>query len=229
MAPILTDLETLAPRQAEALQFIRQYLGQHGFAPSLGDICEALDLSSRRGAAELVEKLEAKGFIKREPGSRRGIRLVGPRLGPLTPQTSPYQLPLIGRIAAGAPLLSAEHIDDHINVDPSVFQPKAHCLRKIQGWSMRDAGICDGDLVGIHLTPDVSPRQIAAVRVEDAQTGETTLTLKRIRKEGRRLILLSDHADQKTYAPIVVDLRRQAVSIEGVFCGLIRPAGTVPK
>lgn len=217
----MNDLKTLAPRQAAALSFIRRYIAEHEFSPSLEDIRAQLGVSSRNAVAELIDKLERKGFIEREPGSRRGLRVIG---GP-----GRHTLPLIGRIAAGSPVLAAENIDEHVVADPAAFRPRAHFLRRIKGWSMKDAGIFDGDLVGIHITPDVSGRQIAAVRIEDRQTGEPTLTLKRIRKDGRRLILLSENEDQDTYAPIAVDPRTQPFAIEGLYVGLIRPSGSLPR
>lgn len=217
----MNDLKTLAPRQAAALSFIRRYIAEHEFSPSLEDIRAQLGVSSRNAVAELIDKLERKGLIEREPGSRRGLRVIG---GP-----GRHTLPLIGRIAAGSPVLAAENIDEHVVADPAAFRPRAHFLRRIKGWSMKDAGIFDCDLVGIHITPDVSGRQIAAVRIEDRQTGEPTLTLKRIRKDGRRLILLSENEDQDTYAPIVVDPRTQPFAIEGLYVGLIRPSGSVPR
>lgn len=217
----MNDLKTLAPRQAAALSFIRRHIAEHEISPSLEEIRVQLGVSSRSAAAELIDKLERKGFIEREAGKYRGLRVLG---GP-----GRHTLPLIGRIAAGSPILAAENIDEHVVADPAAFRPRAHFLRRTKGWSMKDAGIFDGDLVGIHITPDVSGRQIAAVRIEDRHTGEPVLTLKRIRKDGRRLILLSENEDQETYAPIVVDPRTQAFAIEGLYVGLIRPSGSVPR
>lgn len=222
----MNDLKTLAPRQAAALSFIRRYIAEKEFSPSLEEIRAQLGVSSRSAVAELLDKLERKGFIEREPGSRRGLRVLRAAEGD---RPGRHTLPLIGRIAAGSPILAAENIDEHVVADPAAFRPRAHFLRRIKGWSMKDAGIFDGDLVGIHLTPDVSGRQIAAVRIEDRHTGEPTLTLKRIRKDGRRVILLSENEDQDTYAPIVVDPRTQAFAVEGLYVGLIRPSGSVPR
>jgi len=140
------------------------------------------------------------------PGTSRGIQLkdvLKDQLG----------LPLIGRVAAGNPILAEENIEDHVRVDPSMFHPEPHYLLRVQGMSMKDVGILDGDLVAVHRTPEVRNRQIIVARLEDE------VTVKRYRQEGRKVWLLPENDE---FAPIEVDLDHQHMVIEGVVVGLLR-------
>jgi repressor LexA len=122
-------------------------------------------------------------------------------------------LPLVGRVAAGSPILAQEHIETHYKLDPALFDPKPHYLLRVQGMSMKDAGILDGDLVAVHRTPEVRSRQIIVARLEDE------VTVKRYRQDGALVWLLPENED---FEPIQVDLETQALVIEGVVVGVIR-------
>jgi repressor LexA len=122
-------------------------------------------------------------------------------------------LPLIGRVAAGSPILAQENIEEHVQIDPSVFHPQPHYLLKVVGMSMKNAGILDGDLVAVHRTPNVRNRQIIVARLEN------DVTVKRYRQEGPVVWLLPENED---FEPIKVDLKQQAMLIEGVVVGVIR-------
>ena len=122
-------------------------------------------------------------------------------------------LPLVGRVAAGNPILAEENIEDHLRIDPSMFNPVPHYLLRVQGMSMKNAGILDGDLVAVHRTPDVRNRQIVVARLEDE------VTVKRYRQEGKIVWLLPENDEFK---PIEVDLNEEHLVIEGVVVGLLR-------
>jgi repressor LexA len=140
------------------------------------------------------------------PGASRGIQLKDS----LREQMG---LPLVGRVAAGSPILAQEHIEAHYRLDPALFNPKPHYLLRVDGMSMKNAGILDGDLVAVHRTPEVRSRQIVVARLEDE------VTVKRYRQEGSRVWLLPENEE---FEPIQVDLAEQALVIEGVVVGVIR-------
>ena len=122
-------------------------------------------------------------------------------------------MPLVGRVAAGSPILAEEHIEAHYRLDPALFNPKPHYLLRVHGMSMRDAGILDGDLVAVHRTPEVRSRQIVVARLEDE------VTVKRYRQNGSLVELLPENDE---FEPIRVDLSEQSMVIEGVVVGVIR-------
>ena len=140
------------------------------------------------------------------PGASRGIQLKDS----LREQMG---LPLVGRVAAGSPILAEEHIETHYKLDPALFNPKPHYLLRVDGMSMKDAGILDGDLVAVHRTPEVRSRQIVVARVEDE------VTVKRYRQDGSIVWLLPENDEFK---PIEVNLNEQSMVIEGVVVGVIR-------
>lgn len=212
-------MNSLPPRQRELLAFLRRYTERTGLPPSRGDIAEALGIS-RQTADQQLRALAAKGHVELVPGTSRGIRLPA-----LAEAANDDSLPLIGRIAAGQPVLAPEHIEDRLRVDPTLFRPRADFLYRVVGHSMERAHILPGDLVGIHAQPQAEPGQIVAVAIEDRQTGEPTLTLKRYQREGQRVTLLSENDDQARYAPIEVDLRQQRLEVIGLYAGLIRRPG----
>jgi len=125
-------------------------------------------------------------------------------------------LPLIGRVAAGQPILAEEHIESRYQIDPALFHPQPHYLLRVKGMSMRDVGILDGDLVAVHRTPEVRNRQIVVARLENE------VTVKRYRQEGTVVWLLPENTE---FEPIRVDLREQSMSIEGVVVGVLRTKG----
>jgi len=199
-------MHELTPRQKQVLELIRGALEETGMPPTRAEIAESLGFRSANAAEEHLRALEKKGAIEMVRGVSRGIRLKDS----LREQMG---LPLIGRVAAGQPILAQEHIEAHYKIDPSLFHPKPHYLLKVDGMSMKDAGILDGDLVAVHRTPEVRSRQIVVARLEDE------VTVKRYRQEGHIVWLLPENAD---FEPIRVDLEETAMLIEGVVVGVIR-------
>ncbi|HXQ63791.1 MAG TPA: transcriptional repressor LexA [Steroidobacteraceae bacterium] len=199
----MTDLTT---RQRQILDFIREQLEDSGMPPTRAEIASALGFKSANAAEEHLRALKRKGVIDLIPGASRGIQLkdtIRDQLG----------LPLIGRVAAGRPILAEEHIEGRFQVDPKLFSPRPHYLLKVQGISMKGIGILDGDLVAVHRTPEVRNRQIVVARLDNE------VTVKRYRQEGSVVWLLPENAD---FEPIRVDLKEQSVLIEGVVVGVLR-------
>ena len=200
--------DDLTPRQQQVLDFIAAHSAAEGRPPTLREIAEGLGLRQHSSAQAHVEALTRKGHLRRS-SQHRDLRL-NPASVALA---SPTALPLVGRVAAGAPILSDAHVDRHVAVDPTLFRPRAHFLLRVEGDSMIGDGILDGDLIAVHRTPEVLDGQIAVVRVEDE------ITVKRVRREAGLLRL---HASNPAYAPIDVDPASTAFAIEGLYVGLIR-------
>ena len=195
----------LTARQAEILALIRKHIQRTGMPPTRVEIASALGFRSPNAAEEHLRALARKGAIELLPGSSRGIRITGGETA--------YGLPVIGRVAAGHPVLALEHIEDHYLVDPELFRPRADYLLRVQGMSMCGAGILDGDLLAVHATPEARNGQIVVARLDDE------VTVKRFRQRGNRVRLSAENAD---FAPIEIDLRHQALSIEGLGVGVLR-------
>ena len=194
----------LTPRQAEILELIREYIADQGHPPTRADIARILGFRSPNAAEEHLRALEKKGAIELLPGASRGIRLPEEEIG----------LPVVGRVAAGHPILAQENIEDRYGLDPDVFRPRADYLLRVQGQSMRDVGILDGDLLAVHRTPEASNGQIVVARIEDE------VTVKRFRRKSKyRVDLLPENSD---FSPIEIDLRYQSLSIEGLGVGVLR-------
>jgi repressor LexA len=199
-------MRELTPRQREILILIQKVMRDTGMPPTRAEIAEALHFRSPNAAEEHLRALERKGAIELLPGTSRGIRLkdsLREQLG----------LPLVGRVAAGAPILAEEHIEARYQIDTDLFKTPPHVLLRVQGMSMRDAGILDGDLVAVQRTVEVRNRQIVVVRLEDE------VTVKRYRQEGHRVWLLPENPE---FTPIQIDLRHQSLAIEGVVVGVVR-------
>ncbi|HMV17021.1 MAG TPA: transcriptional repressor LexA [Zoogloea sp.] len=194
--------EKLTARQQEILQLIRDTVEHEGRPPTRAEICTAFGFRSPNAAETHLRALAAKGVISLEEGRARGIRL-----------TEALGLPLVGRVAAGSPILAAEHVQGRFQVDPSLFSPRADYLLKVRGMSMRDAGILDGDLLAVHRTAEARNGQIVVARVDDE------VTVKRLSRSGPIVELLPANPD---FEPIVVDTRRDLLEIEGLAVGLIR-------
>ena len=199
-------MKDLTPRQSEVLDFIRRIIEETGMPPTRAEIAEELGFRSANASEDHLRALARKGAIELVPGASRGIRLKDS----LRDQMG---LPLIGRVAAGQPILAQEHIEAHYKLDPALFHPKPHYLLKVQGMSMMNAGILDGDLVAVHRTPEVRNRQIIVARLEDE------VTVKRYRQDGSIVWLLPENPD---FEPIGVDLKEDSVVIEGVVVGVVR-------
>jgi repressor LexA len=199
-------MRELTPRQKQILLLVQNVIHDTGMPPTRAEIARTLKFRSVNAAEEHLRALERKGVLELLPGTSRGIRLKDS----LREQMG---LPLVGRVAAGAPLLAEEHIEARYQIDPQIFKKQPHFLLRVQGMSMRDAGILDGDLVAVHRTPDVRNRQIIVARLENE------VTVKRYKQEGHRVWLMPENPD---FLPIQVDLREQAMTIEGVVVGIVR-------
>ena len=196
----------LTPRQTEILRLIQRTVQETGMPPTRKEISTELGFRSANSAEEHLRALARKGVISLLPGASRGIQLKDA----LREQMG---LPLIGRVAAGSPILAEQNIEDHLAIDPSVFSVKPHYLLKVVGMSMKDAGILDGDLVAVHRTPEVRSRQIVVARLENE------VTVKRYKQEGAIVWLMPANED---FEPIRVDLKQQSLIIEGVVVGVMR-------
>jgi repressor LexA len=195
-------MDELTPRQNEILQLIREYLEETGYPPTRAEIARVLGFRSPNAAEGHLRALARKGAIELVPGSSRGIRL-----------REETGLPLVGRVAAGSPILAEQHIEEHYQLDPRLFKPRADYLLRVRGLSMRDVGILDGDLLAVHRTTEARNGQIVVARLEDE------VTVKRFQKRGRRVRLLPENPD---FAPIEVDLGRRSLVIEGIGVGVVR-------
>ena len=196
----------LTARQRQVLDLVRELIEDSGMPPTRAEIATALGFRSANAAEEHLRALARKGVIELVPGASRGIRLK-------ETLREAEGLPLVGRVAAGRPILAEEHIQGRYQVDPALFRPRPHYLLQVHGMSMKDAGILDGDLVAVHRTPEVRSRQIVVARLDDE------VTVKRYRQEGKIVWLMPENAD---FEPIRVDLDQQAIIIEGVVVGVVR-------
>lgn len=199
----MTDL---TPRQTQILRLIQHAIMETGMPPTRAEIAAELGFRSPNAAEEHLRALARKGVIALIPGASRGIKL----MDTLREQLG---LPLIGRVAAGRPMLAEEHIEARLNIDPDIFSPRPHYLLKVKGMSMRDAGILDGDLVAVHRTPEVRNRQIVVARLENE------VTVKRYKQEGPLVWLMPENPD---FEPIRVNVKEEAIIIEGVVVGVLR-------
>jgi len=196
----------LSPKQLEVLAFIRRFMESGGLPPTRGEIAEGLRLKNRQGIDQHLRALAAKGAIELIPGISRGIRLA---------EAAPTGLPLLGRIAAGAPILASANIEDYVNVDPTLFWPAADFLLRVRGDSMKNADILDRDLLAVHCTKQVRNGQIVVARL-----GEEA-TVKYYRRQGQLVRLEPANPE---FAPIEINLREQELTIEGLATGVIRTA-----
>jgi len=202
----------LTPRQRQILDWIRSYLEVAGMPPTRAEIAAGLGFSTPSSAEDHLQALARKGAIEMIPGASRGLRL---KDIPGIPTQG--TLPLIGRVAAGSPILAAEHIEAHYRVDPTLFAPRADYLLRVRGQSMQDAGILDGDLLAVHRTSEARNGQIVVARLAGA--GGDEVTVKRYRKRGREIVLLPENS---AFEPIVIDPRTTPFAIEGIGVGLVR-------
>ena len=200
-------MDDLTPRQRQVLRFIQDAAG-----PSTA--CRPPAPKSPR---RLASSRPTPPRITCEPCSARACSTCGraPRAASscATPCANRSGLPLIGRVAAGRPILAEENIEAHYQIDPQLFQPRPHYLLKVRGMSMKNAGILDGDLVAVHRTPEVRNRQIVVARLENE------VTVKRYRQEGTVVWLLPENQD---FEPLRVDLKHESLIIEGVVVGVVR-------
>lgn len=202
-------MEELTARQTEILRLVRELTEVSGYPPTRAEIAEKMGFRSVNAAEQHLRALEKKGAIAIEAGASRGIRMrdakpAGRRL---------LELPVIGRVAAGSPMLAEEHVVDRYQVDPNLFTPRADYLLRVRGMSMRDAGILEGDLLAVHRTQEARSGQIVVARLADE------VTVKRWRRRGH---LVQLEAENPEFKAIEVDLRSEPLAIEGVAVGVIR-------
>ena len=208
--------DKLTERQAEILKLIRELTEVSGFPPTRAEIAERMGFRSVNAAEQHLRALEKKGAIEISSGASRGIRVLDGRPGSRTGRL--LELPVVGRVAAGSPLLAEEHVQGRYQVDPNLFTPRADYLLRVRGMSMRDAGILEGDLLAVHRTQEARTGQIVVARLADE------VTVKRYRRRGHAVQL---EAENPEFAPIEVDLRRDALTIEGIAVGVIRNGKTL--
>ncbi len=213
----------LTARQQQILDLIRSTIAKTGAPPTRAEIAAELGFKSANAAEEHLQALARKGAIELLSGTSRGIRLKGAALRSLNesrdnqfslslPGMAQLALPLVGRVAAGSPILAQEHVDQTYYVENTLFQHKPDYLLKVRGMSMRDAGIMDGDLLAVHATQDVKNGQIVVARLGD------DVTVKRFMRRAHAIELLAENPDYKT---IVVE-PGEPFAIEGIAVGLIR-------
>ncbi len=195
-------MDELTARQAEVLQLIADFLQATGFPPTRAEIAAQLGFRSANAAEDHLRALERKGYIEMLPGASRGIRL-----------RENQGLPVVGRVAAGSPILAEQHIQSRYQLDPALFNPRADYLLKVRGMSMRDAGILEGDLLAVHRTSEARSGQIVVARLGNE------VTVKRFKRQGNQVQLLPENPD---FDPILVDLKRDFFAIEGLGVGIIR-------
>jgi repressor LexA len=203
----------LTARQRQILRFISEFIEKHKYPPTRSELSTHFGFRSPNAAETHLRALEKKAVIGIERGAARGITLLPLAAGEL-PASANMPLPLVGRVAAGSPILAQENIEDEYRVDPSLFQRKPHYLLRVEGMSMQDTGILDGDLLAVHRTPEARNGQIVVARVDDE------VTVKRFYRRGFLVQLAPENID---FEPIEIDLRRQELAIEGLGVGVIRP------
>ncbi|WP_429161292.1 transcriptional repressor LexA [Aeromonas veronii] len=204
-------MKPLTPRQAEVLELIKVNMSETGMPPTRAEIAQKLGFKSANAAEEHLKALAKKGVIEIMPGTSRGIRLLLEEEEVLEESG----LPLIGKVSAGEPILAQEHIESHYQVDPALFHPRADFLLRVQGMSMKNIGILDGDLLAVHKTQEVRNGQVVVARLDE------DVTVKRFQRKGSQVWLLPENEE---LSPIEVDLSCQQLTIEGLAVGVIRNA-----
>ena len=197
-------MQTLTDRQQQVLDLIRSHVSATGYPPTRADIARELGFRSPNAAEEHLRALERKGMIEMTAGASRGIRL-----------NEESGIPVVGRVAAGSPILAAEHVERHVQVPAQLFSPRADFFLRVRGMSMRDAGILDGDLLAVHRTTEARQGQIVVARIDE------DVTVKRLHRTRERHVieLLPENPDFET---IRVDLREREFALEGVSVGVLR-------
>ena len=197
-------MQKLTKRQEEVLAFIKSYIEETGYPPTRADIANELGFKSANASEEHLKALARKGAIEMIAGTSRGIKL---------PESE--GIPIVGRVAAGNPILAEEHIEDYCELPATFFNPAADYLLLVRGESMLEIGILDGDLLAVHRTKNINNGDIVVARIEDE------VTVKRFRK-GRSKHQVILEPENKEYSPIEVDLRHQEFEIEGLGVGILR-------
>jgi repressor LexA len=197
-------MDKLTPRQQQILDLIRRAIAQNGAPPTLSELARALGFASVNAVRDQLQALQRKGQLELAPHTARGIRLkTPPRPG----------LPIVGRVAAGQPILAEEHLEGEAPIDPACFKGKANYLLRVQGMSMRDAGILNGDLVAVQRSAETWNGRIVVARWD----GEATVKRLHLQQTTARL-----EPANPDYPTLIVDLAREELVIEGVVVGVIR-------
>lgn len=197
----------LTARQKEIYLLIREHIRDTGMPPTRSEIARALGFRSVNAAEQHLRALANKGMIELLPGTSRGLRLLHPD------EAMNTGLPVIGRVAAGSPILAEQHIERHCEIDPNIFSPPADYLLRVRGMSMRDAGILDDDLLAVHRTRQARSGDVVVARLGDE------VTVKRLLMNGHTVRLMAENPD---FAHIDVDAEREDLAIEGIAVGVIR-------
>lgn len=205
-------MKELTKRQSQVLDLIKECIDKTGMPPTRVELAKMLGFKSANAAEEHLKALARKGAIEILSGTSRGIRIIGSHKNNIEEEQG---LPLIGLVAAGEPILATENVEAHYDIDPSLFHPVADFLLRVQGESMKDIGIMDGDLLAVHKTQDINNGQVVVARVGD------DVTVKRFYRDGNQVLL---KAENKQFDPIKVDLEYQSFDIEGIAVGVIRTA-----
>ncbi|MDA7746293.1 transcriptional repressor LexA [Psychromonas sp.] len=205
-------MKELTKRQGQVLDVIKDQIAQTGMPPTRVELAKILGFKSANAAEEHLKALARKGAIEILSGTSRGIRVVSDHKDN---EIEEEGLPLIGKVAAGEPILAQENIEHYYDVDPTLFHPAADFLLRVEGESMKDIGIMDGDLLAVHKTQNINNGQVVVARVEE------NVTVKRFYRDGKEVTL---KAENKLFDPIKVDLEYQSFDIEGIAVGVIRTA-----
>ena len=210
-------VEGLNPRQREILDFLSEHSRSHAYPPTVREIGQAVGLSSSSTVQNHLNTLEQRGYIKRDPTKSRTVEVVGAdRTAPSKVVALPMvSVPIVGRVAAGAPILAEQNIEDHITLGPEVAGGDDSFALHVRGDSMIEAGINDGDIVIVRPRRDASNGQIVVARIEDEQTGEAEATVKRFYRESGRIRLQPENSSME---PIYV----RDATIEGVVVAVVR-------
>lgn len=202
----INSMKNLTKRQTQILAFIQKEVAASGMPPTVAEITAAMGVSSTNGIRQHLQALARKGAVELVPNASRGIKLLGDF-------AEDNGLPIVGRVAAGSPILAEEHIEDYCQVNHDFFTPNANYLLRVHGESMRDVGIMDGDLLAVHRTPMAENGQIVVARLEEE------VTVKRFMQRGNVVHLKAENPDYQT---IKVNLKKQRLDIEGIAVGVLR-------
>ena len=202
--------EKLTARQSEILDVIKINIKETGFPPTRAEIAQYFGFKSANAAEDHLRALERKGYITLLPASSRGIQIID--------DGQDSGIPVVGRVAAGEPILAQEYIEDHMEIDPAIFEPNADYFLRVQGMSMRDAGILEDDLLAVHMTKNVRKGQIIVARIDDE------VTVKRFEKQGNKVLL---HPENPDFSTIEVNLKEEPFEIEGLAVGILRNGGVL--
>lgn len=207
--------DALNPRQREILEFLREHKRSHAYPPTVREIGQAVGLSSSSTVQNHLNALEQKGYIRRDPTKSRTVEVVGEESqnGSNVIQLPAFKVPLVGRVAAGSPVLAAENIEDEITVGPEIAGDEGSYALRVHGESMIEAGIYDGDIVVVRPQREAHNGSIVVARIENDLTGEHEVTVKRFYREAGRVRLQPENSTMEPIFPRDVNLEGQVVAV----------------